>query len=148
MRTTKEIQNDIQKLNQELQVVKSHESMTKAAVSILKNLGWTHSNLKGWEKPKEPVVKPDLKPKVKWKEFDSDINSPFKSGDIIFSKILGSYYIVRDNIGGGQFQASKVLEAHSTGLVVSPLNTILTVGYVSPATKQEVVTHFKTSKGA
>lgn len=51
MRKPEEIRADIEKLTKELAAAKTYEAKRDAAVHILENLGWTHSGLKGWQKP-------------------------------------------------------------------------------------------------
>lgn len=51
MRKPEEIRKEIEALNKELAEAKTYEAKRDAAVHILENLGWTHSGLKGWQKP-------------------------------------------------------------------------------------------------
>lgn len=67
MRKPEEIRKEIDALNKELAAAKTYEAKRDAAVHILENLGWTHSGLKGWQKPA---------PKV------SDYKAPLKAGEL------------------------------------------------------------------
>ena len=79
MRKPEEIRADIDKLVKELEDVKNYENKRSAAVHILTNLGWTHSPLKGWQKPE---------PKRDWKEFDKDSMTHVKAGDWVLIDAL------------------------------------------------------------
>lgn len=67
MRKPEEIRKEIEALNKELAEAKTYEAKRDAAVHILENLGWTHSDHKGWQKPSP-----------KW----SDYKAPLKAGDL------------------------------------------------------------------
>ncbi|WPJ53885.1 hypothetical protein RCIP0069_00025 [Klebsiella phage RCIP0069] len=67
MRKPEEIRKEIDALNKELAAAKTYEAKRDAAVHILENLGWTHSGLKGWQKPA---------PKC------SDYKAPLKAGEL------------------------------------------------------------------
>ncbi|WOZ56267.1 hypothetical protein vBKpnPMUC100_017 [Klebsiella phage vB_KpnP_MUC100] len=67
MRKPEEIRKEIEALNKELAEAKTYEAKRDAAVHILENLGWTHSDHKGWQKPAP-----------KW----SDYKAPLKAGDL------------------------------------------------------------------
>lgn len=54
MRPSKEIQSEIDKLNEELKASSQHELKVSSAVHVLENLGWTH-NGRTWVKPKATV---------------------------------------------------------------------------------------------
>lgn len=54
MRPSKEIQAEIDKLNEELKASSQLELKVSSAVHVLENLGWTH-NGRTWVKPKAPV---------------------------------------------------------------------------------------------
>lgn len=61
MRKPEEIRADIEKLTKELAEAKTYEAKRDAAVHILENLGWTHSDHKGWQKPKDGPKVSDYK---------------------------------------------------------------------------------------
>lgn len=67
MRKPEEIRKEIEALNKELAEAKAYEAKRDAAVHILENLGWTHSDHKGWQKPSP-----------KW----SDYKAPMKAGEL------------------------------------------------------------------
>lgn len=67
MRKPEEIRKEIEALNKELAEAKAYEAKRDAAVHILENLGWTHSDHKGWQKPSP-----------KW----SDYKAPLKAGEL------------------------------------------------------------------
>lgn len=67
MRKPEEIRKEIDALNKELAAAKTYEAKRDAAVHILENLGWTHSGLKGWQKPA---------PKC------SDYKAPLRAGEL------------------------------------------------------------------
>ncbi|QBZ71229.1 hypothetical protein HOV32_gp21 [Klebsiella phage Pharr] len=67
MRKPEEIRKEIEALNKELAEAKTYEAKRDAAVHILENLGWTHSDHKGWQKPSP-----------KW----SDYKAPLKAGEL------------------------------------------------------------------
>lgn len=92
MRKPEEIRKEIDQLNKELEAVKIYEAKRDAAVHILTNLGWTHSGLKGWQKPE---------PKRSWKEFDSDTMGAARVGDFVKSPLDGKFYVVVDNTDQG-----------------------------------------------
>lgn len=132
MRTVAQIQQDISKLQAELEDVRVHEHKRNSAVSILENLGWTHSAKSGWKKPE---------PKRDWKEFDKDTMSPYKRGDYLYS--CGYYYRVSD-VHGTTVRGQRVLGGGalgawcSTTLVNIPINPL-----TRAVTHEEVVRHFK-----
>lgn len=103
MRTVAQIQQNISKLQAELEDVRVHEHKRNSAVSILENLGWTHSAKSGWKKPD---------PKRDWKEFDKDIMSHVKVGDWVRvdTGFIGFIGIVR-KVQGSVASVSKVLHA-------------------------------------
>lgn len=103
MRTVAQIQQDIAKLQAELEDVKVHEHKHNSAVSILENLGWTHSRKGGWKKPE---------PKRDWKEFDKDTLSHVKAGDWVRvdTGLTGFIGLVRA-VQGNVAHVSKVLHA-------------------------------------
>ena len=132
MRTVAQIQQDISKLQAELEDVKVHEHKRNSAVSILENLGWTHSAKSGWKKPE---------PKRDWKEFDKDTMSPYKSGDYLYS--CGLYYRVTD-VHGMTIRGQRVLGGGPLGTWCSPtLVNIPTSPLTRAVTREEVVRHFK-----
>lgn len=106
MRTVAQIQQDITKLQAELEDVKVHEHKHNSAVSILENLGWTHSRKGGWKKPE---------PKRDYKEFDKDTMSPYKQGDYLYS--CGVYYRVAD-VHGKTVRGQRVLGGGASWLLV------------------------------
>ncbi|WPJ50630.1 hypothetical protein RCIP0024_00024 [Klebsiella phage RCIP0024] len=67
MRKPEEIRKEIEALNKELAEAETYEAKRDAAVHILENLGWTHSDHKGWQKPSP-----------KW----SDYKAPLKAGEL------------------------------------------------------------------
>ena len=94
MRTVAQIQQDISKLQAELADVRVYEHKRNSAVSILENLGWTHSAKSGWKKPE---------PKRDWKEFDKDTLSHVKVGDWVrvdtgFTGFIGLVRKVQGNV--------------------------------------------------
>lgn len=95
MRTVAQIQQDISKLQAELADVKVYEHKRNAAVSILENLGWTHSATGGWKKPKELT-----KDEVKARPFSD--KSPIRAGDLATwdDKVLGGNVLVRELVPG------------------------------------------------
>lgn len=94
MRKPEEIRKEIDKLNKELEASKIYEAKRDAAVHILENLGWTHSGLKGWQKPAE-----------KW----SDYKAPLKAGELATwdDKVLGGIVYIR-SVGDKYAQVSHV----------------------------------------
>ena len=130
MRKPEEIRADIDKLTKELEAVKIHEAKRDAAVHILTNLGWTHSPLKGWQKPE---------PKRDWKEFDKDSMSPYKVGDLVYS--MGAYYAVT-RIDGGDLYGQRIRGASAYGYSVWPQAARIPLSSLSRAvTKQEIYKH-------
>ena len=103
MRTVAQIQQDISKLQAELEDVKVHEAKRDSACHILYNLGWTHSAKSGWKKPE---------PKRDWKEFDKDTMSHVKVGDRVRvdTGLTGFIGLVR-KVQGSVAYVSKVLHA-------------------------------------
>lgn len=94
MRRPEEIRKEIEALNKELAEAKTYEAKRGAAVHILENLGWTHSGLKGWQKPAP-----------KW----SDYKAPLKAGDLATwedGAIGGTVYI--RSVGDKYAQVSHV----------------------------------------
>lgn len=63
MRPSKEIQAEIDKLNEELKASSQHELKVSSAVHVLENLGWTH-NGRTWVKPKVAVKSRDYQAPV------------------------------------------------------------------------------------
>ena len=57
MRSSKDIQADIDKLTAELKATTQHELKVSSAVHVLENLGWTHNGTR-W-------VKPQTKPRIR-----------------------------------------------------------------------------------
>lgn len=94
MRKPEEIRKEIEALNKELAEAKTYEAKRDAAVSILENLGWTHSGHKGWQKPAP-----------KW----SDYKSPLKAGELATwdDKVLGGIVYIR-SVGYKYAQVSHV----------------------------------------
>ena len=94
MRKPEEIRADIEKLTKELEAAKIHEAKQSAAVHILYNLGWTHSGLKGWQKPSSKC---------------SDYKAPIKAGDLATwdDKVLGGTVYIR-SVGDKFAQVSHV----------------------------------------
>lgn len=132
MRTVAQIQQDIAKLQAELEDVKVHEHKHNSAVSILENLGWTHSRKGGWKKPE---------PKRDYKEFDKDTMSPYKAGDYLYS--YGAYYRVAD-VRGKTVRGQRVIGAGSIGCWCSPNLVTLPINPLTRAVKhEEVLRHFK-----
>lgn len=132
MRKPEEIRAEIDKLTKELEAVKIHEAKRDAAVHILTNLGWTHSPLKGWQKPE---------PKRDYKEFDKDTMSPYKSGDYLYS--YGAYYRVAD-VHGKTVRGQRVLGAGPIGCWCSPTLVTIPINPLTRAVKhEEVLRHFK-----
>ncbi|AOZ65498.1 hypothetical protein kpv767_25 [Klebsiella phage vB_KpnP_KpV767] len=94
MRKPEEIRKEIEALNKELAAAKTYEAKRDAAVHILENLGWTHSGLKGWQKPA---------PK------QSDYKAPLKAGELAIweeGDIGGTVYI--RSVGNKYAQVSHV----------------------------------------
>lgn len=132
MRTVAQIQQDIAKLQAELEDVKVHEHKHNSAVSILENLGWTHSRKGGWKKPE---------PKRDYKEFDKDTMSPYKQGDYLYS--CGAYYRVAD-VRGNTVRGQRVLGAGPLGCWCSPsLVSIPLTPRTRAVTHAEVLRHYK-----
>lgn len=101
MRKPEEIRKEIDALNKELAAAKTYEAKRDAAVHILENLGWTHSGLKGWQKPAP-----------KW----SDYKAPLKAGDLATwedGSIGGTVYI--RSVGDKYAQVSHVRRISSLG---------------------------------
>lgn len=101
MRKPEEIRKEIDALNKELAAAKTYEAKRDAAVHILENLGWTHSGLKGWQKPAP-----------KW----SDYKAPLKAGDLATwedGAIGGTVYI--RSVGDKYAQVSHVRGISSLG---------------------------------
>lgn len=101
MRKPEEIRKEIDALNKELAAAKTYEAKRDAAVHILENLGWTHSGLKGWQKPA---------PKC------SDYKAPLKAGDLATwedGSIGGTVYI--RSVGDKYAQVSHVRGISSLG---------------------------------
>lgn len=101
MRKPEEIRKEIDALNKELAAAKTYEAKRDAAVHILENLGWTHSGLKGWQKPA---------PKR------SDYKAPLKAGDLATwedGSIGGTVYI--RSVGDKYAQVSHVRGISSLG---------------------------------
>lgn len=132
MRTVAQIQQDISKLQAELEDVRVHEHKRNSAVSILENLGWTHSAKSGWNKPE---------PKRDYKEFDKDTMSPYKSGDYLYS--CGAYYRVAD-VHGKTIRGQRVLGAGPLGCWCSPTLVNIPITSLTRAVKhEEVLRHYK-----
>lgn len=132
MRTVAQIQQDIAKLQAELEDVKVHEHKHNSAVSILENLGWTHSRKGGWKKPE---------PKRDYKEFDKDTMSPYKQGDYMYSG--GAYYRVAD-VRGNTVRGQRVLGAGPLGCWCSPTLVNIPLSSLTRAvTHAEVLSHYK-----
>lgn len=96
MRKPEEIRKEIDALNKELAAAKTYEAKREAAVHILENLGWTHSGLKGWQKPKVSIG-------------ISDYKAPLKAGDLATwedGSIGGTVYI--RSVGDKYAQVSHV----------------------------------------
>lgn len=94
MRKPEEIRKEIEALNKELAEAKTYEAKRDAAVHILENLGWTHSDHKGWQKPS---------PK------SSDYKAPLKAGELATwedGAIGGTVYI--RSVGNKFSQVSNV----------------------------------------
>lgn len=96
MRKPEEIRKEIEKLTKELESSKIYEAKRDAAVHILENLGWTHSGLKGWQKPK-PSIK------------INDYKAPLKAGELATwdDKVLGGIVYIR-SVGDKFAQVSHV----------------------------------------
>lgn len=95
MRKPEEIRKEIEALNKELAEAKTYEAKRDAAVHILENLGWTHSGLKGWQKPAP-----------KWSDWRS---IPLKAGELATwedGPIGGTVYI--RSVGDKYAQVSHV----------------------------------------
>lgn len=94
MRKPEEIRKEIEALNKELAEAKTYEAKRDAAVHILENLGWTHSDHKGWQKPSP-----------KW----SDYKAPLKAGELATweDKTLGGTVYIR-SVGNKFSQVSHV----------------------------------------
>lgn len=94
MRKPEDIRKEIDALNKELAAAKAYEAKRDAAVHILENLGWTHSGLKGWQKPA---------PKC------SDYKAPLKAGELATwdDKVLGGIVYIR-SVGDKFAQVSHV----------------------------------------
>lgn len=125
MRDPKVIQAEISKLEAELEDVMAHEAMTRSAVHILKNLGWTWTRGRGWKKP-DPVHK----------VFDKDTMTHIKAGDWVKhdSGLTGGYAYVR-KAHGPSAQISYV-----TG--VTPMGAMVTERITLVSTKDlKVVSH-------
>lgn len=132
MRTVAQIQQDIAKLQAELEDVKVHEHKHNSAVSILENLGWTHSRKGGWKKSE---------PKRDYKEFDKDTMSPYKSGDYLYSH--GAYYRVAD-VHGKTVRGQRVLVVGPICCWCSPTLVTIPINPLTRAVKhEEVLRHFK-----
>uniref|UniRef100_A0AAU8BTH1 Phage protein n=1 Tax=Klebsiella phage PMBT12 TaxID=3137283 RepID=A0AAU8BTH1_9VIRU len=104
MRKPEEIRKEIDKLNKELEASKIYEAKRDAAVHILENLGWTHSGLKGWQKPE-----------AKW----SDYKAPLKAGELATWEdgyIGGAVYI--RSVGNKFSQVSNVRGVSRLGVDV------------------------------
>lgn len=114
MRDIKVIEAEISKLQAELADVKDYESMRNAAVHILKNLGWTHTRGKGWQKPRP-----------EYKVFDSKTMDCLKVNDLVEHHDFDGVYIVR-SLHGDCALVSKVTRVWATGCSAS--NTIQPMG--------------------
>lgn len=136
MRTQKEIQEDIRKLNQELKIVVAHESKTKAAVHILENLGWTHTNLGGW---KRPVPKA---PKIAIKEFDEYSRGVLRSGDFVRVGTAGPFYVI-SAVNGAHVSGQEILAAYDSGLIAAPTMATLTGRNLLQVSREDLKLAFK-----
>lgn len=105
MRKPEEIRKEIDKLNKELDASKIYEAKRDAAVHILENLGWTHSGLKGWQKPA-----------AKW----SDYKAPLKAGELATwdDEVLGGIVYIR-SVSDKYAQVSHVRGVSRLGADVS-----------------------------
>ncbi|AWN07107.1 hypothetical protein [Klebsiella phage KP32_isolate 194] len=131
MRKQSEIRADIEKLTKELEAVKVHEAKLNAAVHILTNLGWTHSPLKGWQKPE---------PKRDCKEFDKDTMSPYKPGDFLYA--CGAYYVVHYRTGS-RLTGQRIIGANHRGFIAGGDYVNIPVTALTRAvTKQEIFKHY------
>ena len=132
MRKQEEIRADIERLTKELDAVKVYEAKVKSAVHILENLGWTHSGLKGWQKPEPPR---------NWKEFDKDTMSPYKEGDYLYS--CGAHYRVT-HVDGKNVKGQKIVGAGPMGCWCAPHLVNIPITALTRAIKhEEVLNHFK-----
>lgn len=117
MRTQKEIQADITRLNAELKATVAHETKHKAAVHILENLGWTHTALYGWKRPAAKEIDP--------KELDEYSRGVIRSGDFVRVGTSNCFYVVRE-VNGARITAQEILAVYASGMVASPATTNLT----------------------
>lgn len=108
MRKPEEIRKEIDRLNKELEASKIYEAKRDAAVHILENLGWTHSGLKGWQKPKPT-------PSIRI----NDYKAPLKAGELATwedGAIGGTVYI--RSVGNKFSQVSHVRGVSRLGVDV------------------------------
>lgn len=131
MRDPKVIQAEIAKLEGELADVLAHESMTRSAVYILKNLGWTWTRKGGWKKPE---------PKMDFKTFDKDSMTHIKAGDWvkIDTGTTGGYGYVR-NVSGNIALVSFVERVTFAGAVVQESSRMYTTNYLKVVSHTEIV---------
>lgn len=133
MRKPEEIRADIEKLTKELEAVKIHEAKQSAAVHILYNLGWTHSPLKGWQKPE---------PKRDYKEFDKDTMTHVKAGDYVRVVDSDVYGYVR-RVNGVNAFVSRVISVSNRGANVVEGATMLSTASLKVVPHEEVQKFFK-----
>lgn len=91
MRKPEEIRKEIDKLNKELEASKIYEAKRDAAVHILENLGWTHSGLKGWQKPKSSLKINDYKAPLKAGELATWKDGSLVSGTVYIRSVGDKY---------------------------------------------------------
>lgn len=117
MRDPKVIEAEIAKLQSELEDVRYHEAMTRSAVHILRNLGWTWTRKTGWKKP---INKVDIK------HFDKKSMTHIKAGDWVRVRAVNGYGYVRA-ISRLYAQVSYVGAVTHRGAIVSDkVNTVHT----------------------
>ena len=129
MRDPKVIQAEIAKLEGELADVLAHESMTRSAVHILKNLGWTWTRKGGWKKP-EP----------RHTVFDKDIMTHIKAGDWVKhdSGLTGGYAYVR-KVSGSSVHISYVTGVTPMGAIVTECVTLVEAKHLRVVSHEEIV---------
>lgn len=109
MRKPEEIRKEIEKLTKELESSKIYEAKRDAAVHILENLGWTHSGLKGWQKPKHSIKINDYKAPLKagelaiWEEEDI--------GGTVYIRSVGNKYAQVSHVRGVSRLGADVLNS-------------------------------------
>lgn len=98
MRKPEEIRKEIDALNKELAAAKTYEAKREAAVHILENLGWTHSGLKGWQKPKVSIGISDYKAPLKAGDLATWEDGPI--GGTVYIRSVGDKYAQVSHVRG------------------------------------------------